>query len=432
MSVRFEATDVRFALHQNTSAAKVLGRITGAGEPFPVCVWLSLGDAGVWTAFRFEGWRSVPDAQKNSAMLTDIATFCARLLLLLAMHMQRNPDGSGSLAIGLVTVLDEPETKSFGVQRPQLRRLQIHRWDDLWDRIVERIEHDRYFQVVGYAQHEIRTAASELRKVFPADWVRAKCREVGAVHLGADVDPTAPQWFPCYHLARTAHGSLCVDVAWNYLIDLGLSLTELQHFPGFDRMCRTLARSSGTRHHVCLAADFHERGMLVRLEPPMAGSNHLNDMEARLDGRLFHVELKEINTLTTASAMLARVQREIRTKSAEVPNSFALPLIMHFVVIGYAEAVADAERDLITALQNLEGMPPSISAVVAGTRIVSFDGGRPHNSLKLIRINEQAIQPCSEQLVRALFESQRPEPRTPCFALLSSVQIRNEPPPTDA
>ena len=300
MNVRFEASDVRFAEHEQRSAAKVLGRISGAGEPFEISVWLSQGDNGLWTSFLVQGWKLTGAEPQVRAMLTKIAEFSAGLLTQLALHMQRNPDGSGAILFGAAAVRDEADLKSYGVHRPRLRPLPVHKWEDLWDRIHERIEHDRSFHVIGFDRQEIRTAVTELRKFFPAGWVRNKCREAGALHLGSEMAPSSPQWFPCYHLARTAHGSLCVDIAWNYLIDLGLSLVDVQQYEGFERVTRSLARSAGTRHHVCLAADFHERRLLVALEPRMAGSNCLNDMEVRFDGQTFHIELKEISTLTTA------------------------------------------------------------------------------------------------------------------------------------
>ena len=87
-------------------------------------------------------------------------------------------------------------------------------WVDLWALIKDRVEGDPFFFIQGFLKDEIRLAINQLILLFPGKWVLARYRNACrlkspsmANHLPQDSD----DWFPAYHLARTALGAICVD-----------------------------------------------------------------------------------------------------------------------------------------------------------------------------------------------------------------------------
>ena len=61
--------------------------------------------------------------------------------------------------------------------------------------------------------------------------------------MGTEFPPDHEFWFPAYHLARTALGAICIDPGWNYLVEIGLSLSELTGFNGLQKLEQQLAAS---------------------------------------------------------------------------------------------------------------------------------------------------------------------------------------------
>ena len=89
-------------------------------------------------------------------------------------------------------------------------------WEELWQRIENRVNHDEYFRVHGFDKDQVLSGIQHLKSVFPWEWVKARYREgpfASNPPLMSDGFPPEGHnaWFPAYHLARTALGSICVD-----------------------------------------------------------------------------------------------------------------------------------------------------------------------------------------------------------------------------
>ena len=286
--------------------------------------------------------------------------------------------------------------------RPDILDVPSAHWDHLWDHIERRVDADPFFEVLGFDKTILQRVLPLLREVFPGDWVRARYAAAGLAGMADQFEPGADGWFPAYHLARTAHGAICRDPGWNYLVEIGLAIEALQDFDGIDRLKRQLTKSPGTQHHICLAADLHERGVLKGLEPSTGAGSTTSDLLAGVDGRLYQIEVKEF----TSNNPARRLQREIADKDRKLPRRPEQSVVFHIVLNENGEFYKQLEDkffNAVTALQN--HLPKKISAVVAGKRFVDSKGGPVKRDVERVVINPNAIMPADEEGLRTIFQA---------------------------
>jgi hypothetical protein len=108
-------------------------------------------------------------------------------------------------------------------------------------------------------------------------------------------------------LARTCSGSICVDPGWNYLVDVGLSLTTLATCPGINSIRNGLAGHPPLIYQLTLAGWLKRRGILSELEPETGIGNHKNDFTVAAEGLNIDLELKVL----TSNRPGANLEKEI-------------------------------------------------------------------------------------------------------------------------
>jgi len=298
--------------------------------------------------------------------------------------------------------------------RPDILDVPSAHWDHLWDHIERRVDADPFFEVLGFDKTILQRVLPLLREVFPGDWVRARYAATGLAGMADQFEPGADGWFPAYHLARTAHGAICRDPGWNYLVEIGLAIEALQDFDGIDRLKRQLTKSPGTQHHICLAADLHERGVLKGLEPSTGAGSTTSDLLAGVDGRLYQIEVKEF----TSNNPARRLQREIADKDRKLPRRPEQSVVFHIVLNENGEFYKQLEDkffNAVTALQN--HLPKKISAVVAGKRFVDSKGGPVKRDVERVVINPNAIMPADEEGLRTIFQANYQDAEHPFYGI---------------
>lgn len=266
-------------------------------------------------------------------------------------------------------------------------------WTTLWGRIESRCKFDPHFRVTGRDRNDALDAINHLRRTFDFKWVRSCYREnvgnTGSLRLSHQLPREARGWFPAFHLARTAIGALCVDPAWNYLIDIGIAIGKLKNFPGAGRLIKELAHNPGSQHNLCMAAEFMERGILVGLEVPTGVSDASNDLLVKFDGRAYAVEVKEFLT----SKPIRNLLSEIAEKVEKLPPTPELPVIFHVTIAETDGTRIRMESEFFESLSALaEGLPPKISGIVGGTRFVDAIGGPVKRDTRIIALNPNALR----------------------------------------
>jgi hypothetical protein len=295
-------------------------------------------------------------------------------------------------------------------------------WQHLWDHIERRVDADPYFEVLGFDRITIQRVLPSIREIFPNDWARARYTAAGHTGMADQFEPNTNGWFPAYHLARTAHGAICRDPGWNYMIEIGLALEELREFDGIDRLKRQLTKHPGTQHHVCLAADLHKSGVLIGLEPPTGVGSASNDLLVGLREIVFQVEVKEFTSIKPAK----QLKKEIADKVRKLPQRPEQPVVFHVVLNEKGFFDKKREDDFLTAITELQdSLPDQISAVVAGKRFVDSKGGRVKRDIERIVTNTTAIAPIDEQDLRVVFKANYVDVEYPLYGIGSFFVFEN-------
>lgn len=284
--------------------------------------------------------------------------------------------------------------------------------------IEGRVNGDDYFIVQGFSKNEITVAIDQLKQLFQGDWVRARYRDAiqgsNPPPMAADFPPESDNWFPSYHLARTALGAICIDPGWNYLVEIGLSVQELEGFDGLEKLKRQLVRSPGTQHHLCLAAELYCKGFFVALEPNTGSGNTTNDLLVKIGAIEYHIEVKEFSSNNPGK----RLRKQMEEKNRTLPNTPNGPVIFHAVLVENGFFDKDKEERFFREIQELEdSIPPKISAVVAGRRFVDSCGGRIKRDSKICVLNPNALVPSQECDLAELFSQNYNEIKYPIFGI---------------
>jgi len=237
--------------------------------------------------------------------------------------------------------------------------------------------------------------------------------------MATEISQESDFWFPASHLARTALGAICIDPAWNYLVEIASAIKYLKKFPQLDRLKRQLTKSPGTQHHLCLAAELHRRGYLVGLEPSTGVGAASNDLLVEYAGRRYAIEVKEF----VAKDPGASLKKEIIKKVSQLPKNPSQATIFH-VVLRERGPLAPNKEDAfsgdIEALQT--ELDPKISAIVFGRRFVDSAGGRVKRDTLRIVLNPSAVIQAVEEDLSVLFSKNYSDISYPIFGISNFVK----------
>lgn len=357
-----------------------------------------------------------PQVLRSEGFVQNLINQAARLLGTINMWPTAQEAGGARLAMNQRLIPEEHTAHTCLSHRHDLLSLPMSDWANIWDLIERRNEHDKYFEVLGYNREEIKAILPELQQIFSADWVRARYRQAGFDRLADPLEHEDEGFFPAYHLARTALGGICRDPGWGYLAEIGQALLALRGVEGMERLKRQLTRHSGAQHHLCLAAELHERGILSGLEPLSGSGSARCDLLATLEGTTYQVELKELSSRSP----LRRLQSELLQKSDKLPTTPTYPVIFHVVFKEVGARDIEFERTFFEQIEAIAGeIPPKISAVVSGRRFVDANGGKVKHDYNAIILNDDALVPSNRTHLETLFEANYTEALMPFFGVTS-------------
>lgn len=311
--------------------------------------------------------------------------------------------------------------------RPDMLSLPMARWNDVWSLVEARLRGDPYFRVQGFSRDDVQRAIQPLKQIFPGDWVRARyrqaCLDSADLPMAADLSQDTQGWFPAYHLARSALGAICIDPGWNYLIEIGLSILELQGFEGLPRLKNQLARNPGTQHHLCLAAELFRRGYLLELEPSTGSGGASNDLLVTCGDRKYEIEVKEFASGNPAK----KLAQEMKDKCKSLPDRPERPVVFHVVLIEKGKFEKAKEDLFLKVVQGLASdLPHQISAVIVGRRFVDASGGRVKRDVEVQILNPAALVPSNPEDLAALFAKNYEAINYPIFGIGSFFKFATE------
>jgi hypothetical protein len=405
--------DFEFDADLNLNVQVVVVNFKIEMEVFPARLGFVWGDDGIGQ-LRKISWTERPLKSLPEGGLQKIANLCAEILL--PLNMWSGPQTEKGVRLQLGT--GRPPPGELGhvwfSHRPGILKLSSPPWDSLWPRIERRVDFDEAFAVQGFGRAEVKQAIAQLSKTFPWDWVQARYRAAGFHYANADFGPGNDGYFPAYQFARTASGALCIDAGWKYLAELGLAMDKLQKLNGIDRLRRGLASQTGTQHHVCMAADFFDRGLLRGLEPEVGSGSARNDLLVELKGRNHQIELKEFSSATP----IKKLKRELAEKAAQLSEKPDAPVIFHAVLLEQAGLIPEREKEFCRSIEeNLSDVPKNISAIVVGRRFMDSDGGKIKRDTLQTFLMPNAATPTSEDDLRELFPANYEKLKYPLFGL---------------
>lgn len=412
-----EIKDLRFDKYGEDNLLVAIARggasVNGIVAKFEL--YLQSLEDGEWQSVRLNWLDSnQPPVLDEKQFFQALVNCAARLLYTTNIWPGEQTEGGAKLTVNQKVIPDDVRDKVLVSFRSDMLNVPSASWNLLWDRIERRVEADPLFEVLGFERKTLQRVLPLIKQIFSNDWARARYKSAGHSGMADQFEAGSEGWFPAYHLARTAHGAICRDPGWNYLVEIGLALEVLREFEGLDRLKRQLTKSSGTQHHVCLAADLHERGLLRGLEPQTGIGTSTNDLLVGRGENIFQVEVKEFTSENPAR----QLQREINEKVNKLPQKPKQPVVFHVVRNEQGLFEKTHEDGFLNAIKGLQGaLPNKISAVVAGKRFVDSTGGRIKRDIDLIVTNPTAIVPIEEEHLRVVFEANYHDVEYPIYGI---------------
>ena len=388
--LHFELNDLSFEKRgDGTSLAIFTGHVSADDQGHRFAMKLSMLESGEWKLESLAWEKAPPPLFESIELYQKLTNKAAQLLY--PVHIwpgEQGESGGKVVANQKIPPPDERENVCLA-WRPDVLAVSAVQWDQIWKRIEDRVRADPCFWVQGMSDNQVLEALGELRQIFPHECVSARFRDVAGPSAGpgAPFPQNHPAWFPASHIARTAVGALCVDPAWNYLVEIGQARRQLRGVPGLDRVDRQLARSAGCRHQLCMAAQLHQRGVLLEIEPN-SGSGH-NDLAVRGSSQVYEVEVKELTTAEPAE----RLKHEIDIKARKVPAQPARAVVMHVVLADGEGHPGTLEANFVQTAGSLgPDLPARISALVIGRCFVDSTGGTVKRDTVSIVLNPNAVR----------------------------------------
>ncbi|SFC47656.1 SEC-C metal-binding domain-containing protein [Pseudoalteromonas denitrificans] len=430
-NAKFFFTDIKFHCDHNIRKSEVFvsGELSTESSRYLFSLFTTQLDDGNWKMKKLI-WISTPppflDQKEFSRTL--INKFYT-LMKTINMWAGKQLSGSAEMLVNEIRTPDEALATNTVSFRSNLLNLPVNQWNEMWDRIDRRIHFDSDFRVHGFSQTEVLIAIKSLMNVFPSDWVRARYRENSKngdkPKFGDPFQPEASRsWFPAYHLARTALGAICVDPGWNYLIEMGLSIKELDGFKESDKLLQQLTNNPGTQHHLCLAAELHSRGLLVGLEPQTGSGNATNDLLVKKNKNCYAIEVKEFTSKKPKNTLL----KELNDKSNKLPKVPENPVLFHVVLREKGRLDAKKEKGFIDEVSSGNfNIPQKISAIIIGTRFVDSNGGRVKRETKKIILNSKSINKNQIDMndLKEIFNNNYSNVCYPCYGIGTFFHFEN-------
>lgn len=406
IKIHYVFHSVKFVLANGVELALTNGVLESKGLKGPFGLALTPDDEANWQLREVRATEDFSEVLANRTVVEALVEKANQLLMTINMWPFEQSEGGGA-RLSLNQKLAPPEeihrlVTSF---RMDLLDFPARDWANLWTLIEGRIEGDRFFMVQGFSKDEIKIAVEQLKGLFHADWVIARFRdELGAkdeIEFAAELPTYSESRYPAQLLARTALGAICVDPGWNYLIELGLSIHELQGFAQIEELKGQVVRSSGTQHHLCLAAELYRRGLLKSLEPLTGSGSSKSDLLTSVGENQYAIEVKERSSRNP----LRQLKKQLAKKARQLAEHSRMATVFHVVLIEDGEFDKSLEDGFFGSLQELAfDMPNKISAVVAGRRFVDASGGRVKRDAEYRILNQNALVPSDEEDLKVLFK----------------------------
>ena len=424
LNLHFEITDLRFAASGNSQFIAIAnGTLELRGRIHKFYLQLSPSADGSWhktggyLPFDFlflrddpGFWNPVIKAANQVLMTTNTWTVSS--------------EGAGA-QVAMNQQLAPPEVREKVHFSARLDALDLpdDEWTTLWGRIESRAKFDPHFRIAGFEQSDTLIAISKLRHVFEFKWVRNRYREVvgkdETLWLSHQLPRDARGWFPAFHLARTALGALCVDPAWNYLINIGIAIAKLEKFPRAGRLIKELPHNPGSQHNLCMAAEFLDMGVLVGLEVPTGVGDASNDLLVKFKGREYAVEVKEF----LSSKPVRNLLSEIAEKVEKLPPVPDMPVIFHVIIAESDGTRVRMEEDFFNSIAALtDDLPPQISGIIAGTRFVDAAGGPVKRDTRVIALNPNALRRSEMGDLESIFAKNFDDLTYPHYGVASFIE----------
>ncbi len=422
LNIRYEIKGLRFERREpdRLPVAVVRGDATVTCQVFRFELVASPMADGQWklVSLNWHADRHPPRVLRELEFTRSMLNRTARLLDTVNLWPSENTSTGARMCLNERMIPDEAQDRVIVSYRPNVLDVPSANWEYLWDHICRRVDADPYFHVLGFEHSTVGRVLPLLRNIFPNDWVRARYRAAGLSGMADPLEREDGQWFPAYHLARTAHGVTCRDPAWNYLVEIGLAIEALQGFDGAEKLSRQLSRSPGTQHHFCMAAELHKRGLLEGLEPRTGSGSATCDLLAAGDGQLYQIEVKEF----TSQNPIRRLQDALSEKAKKLPRNPELPVVFHVTLSERGAFDKKREDAFFAAVGGLQAhIPDSISAIVAGSRYVDSTGGRVKRDVECVVLNETGNRPAREGDLRTLFGTTNQRANYPLYGIGSFI-----------
>ncbi len=422
VNIHYEIKGLRFECREpeRLGVAVVRGDATVACQAFGFELVASPIDDGQWelVSLNWHADRHPPRVLGGLEFTHGILNRTARLLDTVNMWPAETTSAGAQMCLNERVIPDEVKDRVIVSYRPNVLGIPSARWEYLWDHIYRRVDADPYFHVLGFEHSTVERVLPLLRNTFSDDWVCARYRAAGLSKMADPLEREDNQWFPAYHLARTAHGITCRDPAWNYLVEIGLSMEALQGFDGVEKLSRQLSRSPGTQHHFCMAAELHNRGLLEGLEPPTGSGSASSDLLVAGNSQLYQIEVKEF----TSQNPIRKLRQELFEKATKLPRIPKHPVVFHVTLSERGAFNKTREEAFFSAVGNLKAdIPDSISAIAAGKRFVDSMGGRVKRDLECVILNPSGNPQARESELRTLFGSTHQQLSYPLYGIGSFI-----------
>ncbi len=387
--------------------AFVHGSLTQALVGWPFTLELELGNDGVWQRRIITANSDGPLGQllNKNEVADKITSHSSNILKTVNMWPDAQEEAGAKMSSNQEVIpanVDDVTIVSF---RSGMLGLPSPDWCSMWDKIFSRLEADPFLQVLGFSADQIREALENVSRGFTHDWVKARYKEAGYSGMGDKFeDNTVKGWFPATHLARIAVGAICRDPGLHYLVELGMALGDLEGFDGFARLTAQLARSPGSLHHLCVAAELHRRGLLAGLEPETGSGSDRNDLLISDGEQVLQVEVKEFSSQRPFKQLIGEIDKKV----GRLPTQITEPVVFHVAFndsAGDEANVGEFRKAFLADLDHYKTkIPNKISAIVVTDRFVNSKGGHVRRENLAILTNPDAVIKVDEQVLHRIFQ----------------------------
>ena len=425
----FQALDFVHIETSQTNCALFSGKVFNDKSEYFFRQYLSLLENGEWKLERFD-WNKKPNPLlETKDFLGKLTNKAASLLYPINMWAGEQTESGAKIIMNQKIAPKDVEDNVNVSFRPNILSMPSPSWENIWEKIENRVKYDDHFKVQGFSEEELLAAFDKLKNIFPGTWIKKQYKDQAnqsgiKIEMGMDYPPeTSSFWYPSYHIARSSLGAICVDPGLNYLVELGLSLDRLKSVPGIKLLQNSLTKSSGNQHCICIADDFNSRGLLNEVEPQIANGAYRNDLNISYKNQSIDIELKAF-TSNSPDKMLSR---EIKKKIDSLPKTFDRPLIFHAILIENGVFEKEREKVFYDSIDTIrDELSEGISAVVGGRIFVDSNGGRLKRDCEKICINENSRFKLLESDIKEIFKKNYETASYPIYGIGTFFYFENE------